>query len=173
MSTGGQEIGIDLQASTEGDCAGTMTIAGGALEIIVLGDESWMRPDEAAWTALAGGAAPQIIDLVGDKWVLVPSGEQDLTEICDVSGLVDNLDGAFKVAGTEDLDGTEAVKVTTTTRDDRDITVWIRAEEPHYILQTESELKGEPVRSTFSGFDEELDVVRPADEDVIDLSQVG
>lgn len=176
ITSDGQQIGVDLQLSTEGDCAGTITLAGGGVEIIGLGGESWMRPDEAAWTALAGGAAAQIMELVGDKWVVVPSGEQDLTEVCDLSELVDNLDdddnGDFEVVGTEDLDGTETVKVTTA-RDDGDITAWIRAEEPHHILQMEVASGDEPGTIEFSGFDEELDVVRPADEDVIDLSQVG
>lgn len=54
VTSDGQQIDIDLQASSEGDCTGTIGIAGGSTELLGVDGSTWMRPDEAFWQATAG-----------------------------------------------------------------------------------------------------------------------
>ena len=83
VTSDGQKIDIDLQASSDGDCTGTIGIAGGTTELLGVGGSTWMRPDEAFWRATAGSSADQVISLVGDKWVVtsgLKSGERVIIE---------------------------------------------------------------------------------------------
>jgi hypothetical protein len=51
--------------------------------------------------------------------------------------------------------------------------VWVATEDPHHILEMEVDQGDEPGTITFSEFDEELDVQAPAEDEVIDLEQLG
>jgi hypothetical protein len=85
----------------------------------------------------------------------------------------DEDDSKAENEGTEDVDGTEAVKVTGETDEGDPVTVWVKVDEPHYILKMEVDQGEEPGEIVFSEFDEELEVEAPAEDEVIDLEQLG
>lgn len=177
VNSGGQEISLDIALNTAGDCTGTIGVDEGTAELVKEGDTAWFRPDEAFWRAQGGPAAQQIIDLVGDKWVVLPADQQQqFAGFCDLDELLaeieddDNPDG--KVEGTEDVDGQEAVRVSSTNDEGDPTQVWVATEDPHYILKAEVTGGEEPGSFTFSDFNEDINLQAPAEEDTIDFSEL-
>lgn len=173
-----EEITLDLSLTDEGNCTGTVGVQGGTAEIISLDGESWFKADDAFWEASAGEAAPEIIEVVGDKWVVQPEGSGSFDAFCDLDTLLEELGtdedkaDSEKQDDTEEIDGQEAVVLETETDEGDPLTVWVAVDEPHYILQLEVTEGDEPGTVNFSEFDEEVDVEAPAEEDTIDLSEL-
>ncbi|MFC6285509.1 hypothetical protein ACFP3Q_06210 [Nocardioides sp. GCM10027113] len=173
----GQEISLDMRITTEGSCDGTISVMGGTAEIRSTGDQTWFRPDEAFWQATAGGAAGQIMSLVGDKWVVMPPEQADVASFCDLDELLDEVEGGddndVTKGETEEVDGEEAVIVEGETDEGDPVKAWVAVDGEHYILKMEVEQGDEPGTITFSEFDEELEVEAPPEEEVIDLAQLA
>lgn len=175
ITTDGQEITIDLALNTGGDCEGSVGLQGGTAEIIQLGDESWFRPDEAFWRAFAGPQADQILEIVGDKWVVAPPGESDFSSFCDLDEFLENFDDdsedeKLEKGEVEDVDGQEAIVIDAETEEGDKLTAWVATDDPHYVLKMQVDTGDEPGEITFSDFDEKLDIQPPSDDEVIDLS---
>jgi hypothetical protein len=173
----GEETTVDMALTTEGECEGTLGVQGGETQIRSTGGQTWMKPDAAFWEASAGDQAALIQGVVGDKWVVL-GDDQDFAELCDLDELLEQMgddedDSKAENEGTEDVDGTEAVKVAGETDDGDPVTVWVKVDEPHHILKMAVDQGDEPGEIVFSDFDEELDVEAPAEDEVIDLEQLG
>lgn len=171
LTTDSTEISMDLSLSTTGNCVGEVTLDGGALEVLKVEGDAWFKADAAFWESQAGAQAEQIIAAVGDKWVVDSAGQ--FTSFCDLDGLLEELvsddeDKTFEKDGTEDVDGADAVKIV-----GDDSIAFIATDDPHYVLQVEGTEEGEEGAMTFSAFDEEIDVEAPAEDDVVDLDQLG
>ena len=174
----GQQITIDLGLSTAGDCEGDLSVTGDAsLELLSVDGDTWIKPSESFWQQVAGPAADQITAAAGDKWVAFPGDEaDDFAEICDLDQLLeqfntnDTEEEKVEVAGTEEVDGQEAVIVESTSDEGDPVKAWVAAEDPHHILQIEVDTGKEPGRLTFSDFDADLDLEAPASDDVFDLN---
>src|SRR6476469_4428119 len=54
ITSAGQRVGFDLDLTTKGDCQGTIEVGGGSAQILSLGGDSWMKPDDAFWKEQAG-----------------------------------------------------------------------------------------------------------------------
>jgi len=178
IAADGQEMSIDMAVSTDGDCAGTLAQGEATAEIISIGGESFMKPDEAFWEQMGGPQASTIMELVGDRWVSMPPEQADFSEFCNLDQLLEEMgedgdDEDAEVVGTEALDGRDAVKLTTTTEEDDPVTVWVSADDPHVILQMEVTEGDEPGLIRFSAFDEAIDVEAPSGADVVDLAELG
>ena len=180
VTSDGQQIDIDLQASSDGDCTGTIGIAGGTTELLGVGGSTWMRPDEAFWQATAGDSADQLMSMIGDKWVVIPAEDDSFNTFCDVNELLDQLlkdnkddKSTYSKKGTEDVDGDKTIAIDNEDPEDGTSTGYVLLDEPHYLVKIEK-TDGEDTGSvTFSDFDEEFDVEAPADGEVIDLDQLG
>src|SRR4051794_25593044 len=61
ISSDGSAIALDVQASSAGDCTGTVGIGDGTAEVRAKDGTSWFRPDEAFWRANGGEQADAII----------------------------------------------------------------------------------------------------------------
>lgn len=180
VTSDGEQLDIDLQASSEGDCTGTLGIAGGSTELLGVGGSMWMRPDEAFWRASAGDNADAVIAAVGDKWVVLPESDDSFKTFCDVDELLDELlkeddsdNSTYSKNGTEDVDGDETIKIDNEDPEDGTSTGYVLVDEPHYLVKIEKTEGQDTGEVTFSGFDEEFDVEAPADDEVVDLSQLG
>jgi hypothetical protein len=178
ITNDGQEISIDVALSTAGDCAGDLSLGEDAgFELLSVGGETWIKPSVAFWEQFAGPAASQVAEAAGDKWVAFPGDEaDDFADICDLDSLLDEFEDedegpAPEVEGTEDVDGQEAVVVTSTSDDGEPVKAWVATEDPHHILQLEVNEGDEPGRINFSDFDTELDLEAPAEDEVFDISQ--
>lgn len=177
ITSDSEKIGLDLALTTDGDCQGSVSVQGGTAEIISLDGDSWFKPDEAFWQAAGGPQADQIIEMVGDNWVVLPPGDSDFTSFCDLDELLTELDDDgsddVTVGELEDVDGTPAVKVTSETDEGDKVEAWVAAEGEHYILKMVVNQGEEPGTITFSDFNEEFDIAAPADDEVVDLSQLA
>ncbi|MET9805100.1 hypothetical protein [Streptomyces halstedii] len=158
----------------KGTCAYKVTLdQGGSLEQIRIGDTDYVRPDRAYLEQWSGkkeaGAKAQ------ERWIKTPV---DTSEPGD--GLVD-CTWPFSPFGTAvkgkptEIDGRPAVPLKVTDEeDDKGVyTFYVAAEGEPYLLRVA--YKGPDYRSTttFSKFDEPLDVRPPADADVLDTSDTG
>ena len=171
----GGELDLDVQLNKSGECTGTIGQDGGTAEFISVDGASYLKGDEKFWVTSTGSeeSAQQVLDLLGDKWALVPSSEGGFSEICDLDELLTELD-EDKAKSEEkceetDVDGEEAVEITSEDEDGGTTRAFVATDEPHYILKVETKGGDEPGSFTFSDFDEKLDLEAPAEEDVVDL----
>lgn len=177
VSTGGQEIELDMQLNTDADCTGTLGFGGGTTELLGTGGSVWMKPDEAFWTSFAGDNAEQVMSLVADKWVVVPDGEDGFAELCDLDELLDELiagddDTTYSKTGDDEIDGDKVLAIES--KDDEGTsTGYVLVDEPHYLVKVEKTEGDEPGAVTFSDFDESVDVQAPSDSEVVDLNSLG
>jgi hypothetical protein len=179
LTSDGQAISIDLQVDSDGDCTGSLGIGDGTAELLGVGGDTWMKPDEAFWRSFAGDSADQVIGIVGDKWVVVPEGEDSITQFCDVDDLLDQMlkddedDSTYTKKGTDTVDGDDVVKVDNEDPKDGTSTGYVLVDDPHYLVKIEKTSGDDTGNVTFSAFDEEFEVTAPAEDEQVDLSNLG
>ncbi|WP_243058547.1 hypothetical protein [Nocardioides sp. SR21] len=181
VTTSGQQVDIDVQTNAEGDCVGSIGIDGASAEIVGVEGSTWFRPSQEFWEKSAGEAAEQIITLVGDKWVVVPEGEDGFGQFCDLDELLDQMlkdddeddKATFSKGDTEDIDGDEAIAIDQEDPEDGTSTGYVLVDEPHYLVKIEKTDGDDSGSVTFSEFDEDFDAEAPAEEDTIDLDNLS
>jgi hypothetical protein len=172
ITSGSQDVTLDLQAKSSGDCTGSIGIGDGTAQVRSKDGTSWFKPDEAFWRANAGDSADAIIRAVGDKWVL--DTEANFSKFCDLDSLFDALftesgAGAYKTTGTGEVDGQKVVKVEQT-GDTGTATGYVLVSGKHYLVKLERTNGDRPGHLEFTDFDKDFDVTAPAKDEVIDLS---
>ncbi len=178
ITNAGQTVSIDLQLSTDGDCTGSMELGAGAIELLGVGGQAWMKPDAAAWELFAPRAAERVQAAVGDKWVAIPADDDSVASLCDLDQLLDEIDGDDndtsyeKESGTEEIDGQEVVVVSGTGKDGTTVAS-ILTDAPHYLVRMERTEGDDPGTVTFSDFDADVEVEEPAADEQVDLNSLG
>jgi hypothetical protein len=175
ITSGGQKVTLELQASSSGDCTGSIGLGDGTAQILAKDGTDWFKPDEAFWRANAGDSADAIISAVGDKWVL--DSDSSFSQFCDLDAFFDNLfksdagAGKYKTTGTDEVDGDQVVKVEQT--DDKGTsTGYVLVDGKHYLVKLERTEGDEPGHLDFTDFNKDFDVTAPADDEVVDLSSL-
>ena len=175
ITSDGDTVSLEIQASSAGDCTGTIGIGDGTAEVLAKDGTNWFRPDEAFWRANAADSADAIIAAVGDKWVLDTSA--NFAQFCDLDAFFDNVfkdegdGGSYKTTGTETIDGEDVVKVEQSD-DEGTATGYVLIDGKHYLVKIERTEGDGPGKIEFSDFNEEFDVEAPADDEVIDLNSL-
>lgn len=177
LTSNGQDVSIDLALNTDGDCQGSIGLGDGTAEIVQQGGQAWFKPDQAFWEANAPDQADQIMQVVGDKWVVLPPGDESFTSFCDLDTLLKDIgDGPESDTSTEgeteEVDGQDTVIVNSTSDSGDPVKAWIATDDPHHILKMQVTQGDEPGTITFSDFDADLEIEAPADEDTIDLNNM-
>ncbi|RJS45957.1 hypothetical protein [Nocardioides cavernaquae] len=169
----GTKLELDLSLNTDGDCTGSIGLGTmGKLDLIRVDGASFVRPDEAFWTASGAGA---VAKAAKGKWI---GGEDAFGgmagQICDLDGMLDDInsddDSYGKVSEAEPIDGKDVVKVAFTTTDDSKGTLYVLSDDPHYVVKADV---GDEGSITFSEFDEPVEPKAPAKNQVIDASKLG
>jgi hypothetical protein len=175
IKSDGESINLDIEASSAGDCQGTIGIGDGTAQVAAKDGTSWFKPDAAFWKASAEDNADAIIEAVGDRWVL--DSESNFQQFCDLDSFFDGVfkkdDDAseYKVNGTDEVDGKKVVKVDQTDTDGT-ATGYVLVDGKHYLVKIERTAGDQPGTLEFSDFNEEFTVDAPSEDEVIDLSQV-
>lgn len=180
ITTGGQDIAIDLQVSSGGDCKGSLGIGGGKTELLGADGKTWMKPDEAFWSSFAGDSADQVMSVVGDKWVVMPSSADSFNQFCDLDQLIEQMlkdddesdKSTYTVKDTSEIDGQKVVAVDNKS-DDGNSTGYVKVDSPHYLVKIEKTGGDSNGSVTFSEFNDDVDVDAPGDDEVIDLDSLG
>lgn len=173
LVSSGSPLGLDVQASSDGSCTGSLNLNGGVVELLAAEGGAWYRPDEAFWRANAGPEADKVIDAVGDKWVVDTAG--DFSQFCDLNAFLtsifedDGSESTYEVEGTEELDGQEVVKVVNTDIDGS-ATGYILVEGEHYLVKIERVEGENPGELNFSDFNADVTAEAPGADEQIDLS---
>lgn len=167
VDDGGTPMDLDLSISPDGT-TGTMTVEGTTIQLLITDQEFYMRADGDSWTTLAGDAAAGA--LLADRWVLVPTAEEDFAEVAFFADWDTFVNELFSVEGTlskgdvEEIDGVDTVAII----EDGGGTMWIAIEgDPLPIRGDDGE--GD-VFDLEWGVD--VDITLPEADEVIDLSDV-
>lgn len=165
----GQQVTLGIALDTDGTCTGSVGLGGGTAEVLSVDGQSWFKADEALYEALVGEQASQIIDVVGDNWVVDEEGQ--FGSFCDLDSLLEDIgdpeEGTVESDGTEEVDGTEAVRLVREEEGDT-TTAFVSVEDPHYILRIEREGEQEG-EATFSEFDEPVEAEAPPEDEIVEL----
>lgn len=177
ITSDGQEIGLDLAVSKAGECAGTVSIGGASAELVGADGQAWFKPSDEFWTAQAGEQAQTIIDLVAGRWVVMPADDDSFGQFCDLDALLEELvtsedDGTYEKGEVTDVDGTDAIAVTSTDESGPSVG-YVQVDGEHYLLKVERTEGDEPGTITFADFDAEVPAEAPAEEDTVDLDELG
>ena len=178
ITSGGQQISLDLQSDSDGNCTGTIGLGDGTAELLGVDGKTWMKPDEAFWQTFGGGSADQVMSLVGDKWVLIPAEGESLSQFCDVNDLLDQMlkdeeDGStYSKAGTDTVDGDDVVAIDNKDPENGDSTGYVLVDDPHYLVKIEKTDGDDTGSVSFSDFDADFDVEAPAEDDQVDLNNL-
>ena len=173
IRSSGSSISLDIQASADGECTGTIGIGDGTAEVLATGGENWYRPDEAFWRQQAPDDADAIIAAVGDKWVI--DSDASFSQFCDLEAFFDNIfkdeadGGAYKTTGTDEVDGQQVVKVEQSDEDGSSVG-YVLVEGDHYLLKIERTEGEDPGKLEFSEFDEDVEVEAPSADEAVDPS---
>lgn len=173
------ELELDLSFDTDGNCAGSMGMQGGTAEVVSVDGASYLRGNEAFWRATAGDSAEQVMAVLGDRWAKLPAGSEDFSEFCDLDSLLDEFDDdsddskeTVTKGKVATVDGQDAVEIVT--KDEDGTThAWVATEGKHYIIKLEHTGEDEPGVMSFSDFDEPVDAEAPAEDEVVDMSDLG
>ena len=177
IAQGTGELGLELSLNTDGECTGTISIGDGSADLINLDGNSYLKGDEAFWTA-TGGSEEQgkaVVALLGDKWAIVPS-DGGFGGVCDLDSLLSGFEDTnakdVTVGDVSEVDGQQAVEVSST-KDGGTISALVATGAKHYILKIGQEGGSDVGSFTFSDFDADFDVEAPGADEVVDLSKAG
>jgi len=81
--TSGQPVGIDFTVVRDKGVAGSLTVGGSEVDLIVTGKNAYLRASSAFWKKIvkqqgAGQGAGLAATLFGNKWLKIPAGKQGL-----------------------------------------------------------------------------------------------
>jgi hypothetical protein len=118
------------------------------------------------------------MQVVGDKWVVVPSSEQSFSQFCDADELIkelvsDSSGTTYSKAGSTTVAGEDVVAVDSTDADGQSSTGYVLVDAPHYLVKVEQKGGKEPGTVTFSDFDAAVQTKAPAASDTIDPSKLA
>jgi hypothetical protein len=173
ISSQGTDATLDLSMAEDGNCTGNVAFGDAGAEVLQTADGAWFKPNEGLLTQQFGERADAVVDFIGDSWVADTNGEV-VPSNCNLGDFIDQVtsdeDGEkdTKVAGTEEQDGEDVVKITFT-NDSGDGSAYILTDDPHYISKFTVE-GDEPGTVTFSDFDDDVDAESPGDDEVVDLA---
>lgn len=173
----GQPVTIDVQMDTEGNCLGSIKLRGGSAQLINTPEESYLLGDASFWrnTSQTPAQGKAVAREIGSKWVRMGEGAGGFSSFCDLDVIIASIredatgvdKGDFGQVG-----GVGAVSLTKAGSAGGTVTVWVAAEDPHYILRLETVGGDEPGSFDLSDHDQPVDVHTPDASDVIDLDKL-
>jgi hypothetical protein len=165
MDQDGEEGELDLQLQGD-DASGSISLAGLEIELVVVGEEVFIRAPADFWAGF--GMPAEAAAEFEDTWVIVPAeAAADFADF-SLSGIADELrDPDGEVAEETRSDEVDGDPVRIVEQADGS-TLTVADDDPAYPLEMASEEDGTTL--TFSRFGEEQEISAP--DDAVDLEQV-
>lgn len=173
LTSEGQEIALDLAMDASGSCAGSVTIGGTAIEVLGAGGEIWIQPDPAFWPTIVDEAqAAQLAAQTEGKWVTFGPGASGFEDFCDLEEVVgeDEDEETYETGEVTDVDGAEAVAVSSTDEEGEESIGYVLVSEPHHLVKVERTSGEQTGEMSYSDFDVPVDATVPAADEIVDLS---
>ncbi len=170
ITTDSQKIGLDVKVSGS-DVLGTMTLDGARVELLRVGGQMFIRPDEKFWTQTVGDAGATMVQLMGDKWAKLSSKDADFQEFFQIAEPAELLkpEGTLSKGATKTVNGVEAIGIVEAGADGGTLYVATTGE-PYPVLVEGPAGQGQLAFGDFGAtFD---DIKAPAAADVIDLDKL-
>ncbi|GAA1912098.1 hypothetical protein GCM10009716_22430 [Streptomyces sodiiphilus] len=175
-------VDLDIHIDSNGDCAGEIGFEGqGTIEVLRRGDEVWMRPDAEFWKAgLGGEEGAQVAEFMDGKYLYGTTDDADLAdvaEICDLDNLLGDLEpvGVFLSVTKGEESVHKGIPVIGIVEEDirgDTSTVLVATEGEPYPLHITGTSDGETFTLDLSDFDVPVEFDAPADDLVIDVSEL-
>ncbi|MGW6393185.1 hypothetical protein ACWFR1_22335 [Streptomyces sp. NPDC055103] len=187
VAADGQPLDIEFAVNDRDECTGVMKIDGGTAELRRVDDITYMKGDEAFWrVSMASQGMPEAqidatIELVKGRWLKIAPGQAgsaDLGGVCDLKGLLADLDkdpaerGGLTRGPDGEVDGTPVATLSKKKAGGGTTTVSVSQEGKPYILKMVRTGGDEPGSMVFSDYDKPVDVVVPPASETVDLSKL-
>jgi hypothetical protein len=117
ISAVGQQIGIDMTIVKGKGATGSMTLGGQKVDLVVIGNDGYMKAGAAFWTQFGGSSGSTIAQMLQGKWVKFPMTNTqfaELTSLTDSKSLFDQLgsvSGTPKNKGVTTYQGQSVVEI--------------------------------------------------------------
>jgi hypothetical protein len=166
-ATTNNDTKIDLDLKYRGkDVIGKVTVDGAGIELIKVGTDLYLKPDEAALEMLSQGNT-SVAALLRGKWLKGSATSGDLSSF----GQIADLDQLLKPSGelskgeTKDVNGTPAITLVDKSTEGGKL--YIATVGPPYPLRIEGDSGQGAI--DFSEFGAEVDVKAPPSTEVVDI----
>jgi hypothetical protein len=174
---GENPVAVDVRATDEGACAGSIALGGGQIKIRGLRDEQWFKADPAAWRQISPDHSRRLVKAAGDHWVKDAGFE--VANFCFYQELLGSMldevgTGTWFAAGPDQIDGHDVIRVQSADSRNGLVVAAVRVDEPHFLAEYERTDDSDGAVSTgrFSEFGVDVEVTAPAHDDVVDLSSL-
>ena len=111
----GQRALIDIGIKRGEGCTGSVDLGSkGGFKLIVIGKTLYLDPNNQFWQANAGAKASGIIALVNGRYLKLPASDKnvaDLTDLCNLSQLIDQGTNTFTKGKVTTLDGRRVLPI--------------------------------------------------------------
>ena len=166
----GTKVNVDFRLSDAGT-TGSVTSEGATLEILVVGQDFYMKASKDTWKSLTGDDAAG--ELLAGRYVKVPSNEgsfSGIESLADWDSFVKESltpEGTLTKGQTKQLNGVDVIGLV----DSKDGgTLWIPTEDEPLPVQVEA---SDGTIMKFSEWGEPVSVKPPSAEEVVDLGQLS
>ncbi|UCM88655.1 hypothetical protein [Streptomyces marincola] len=170
-------MGIDLQLDREGTCVGSVTMPGmGSVELLMQGEQVWMKPDAEFWQTGLGAADPAVISLVDGSYLHGSTSDAELAQMagtCNLDAFTGELgspgDAGDNMTAGEitDHNGVPVIPLTEGTGAQA-TEIYVAAEGEPYPVLLRSEAEGMEIE--FSNFDEPVPFEEPPADQVLNIA---
>lgn len=167
---GGRSTSLDFSIAKGGECTGAMRNGDmGEADLLVVDKTSYMKGDAAYWKGALGDDATA--KKVGDRWVKVPSGQNDT--MCDLKTLFKDSDLKGVERGDDsEVDGKKAATLVKKRSGGETVTFYVAAEGEPYFLRAVTKGGDEPNTMNFTEFNKRVSVEAPPADEIADMKDI-
>lgn len=178
LTVDGVPMGMDLWMDDTGACLASMDMADdGVVEFIQLGDDYWLKGDEAYWAAADEPEAEEFLDgrYLAGSFRDMPAAPMP-GELCTMDEFLGEwvalgFVGEVAEVGRGEIDGTPVVEFELTRLRGEVSELHIMAERPHYLLRASGPADGVHQTMDFE-FNVPVEVTAPTDEESVSMAEL-
>ncbi|MFE7119941.1 hypothetical protein ACFU99_31425 [Streptomyces sp. NPDC057654] len=184
-ASGSASAKMDIAADDKNNCAGTTTPASGqgSVEVVKRGDEVWLKPDAAVWSAMTGDPKKGALATKAAKGRYL-HGKTSETVLKQMASSCEDLKTFQKKiaednAGDEKLkkgketteDGKRVVPLTAKGKDGAESTIYVAAEGKPYLLKIASKQNGKTSSMQFTDYGKPVAVNPPSEKESMSVDE--